>query len=117
MDGNMPEIYEMASTYKVFVLLHIDPPSGLGVEKREDAPLFSIYSLKMNQKDFVFIFAASKEEAIQFYTKTFHQTPLNCHEYSLDFLLTRGNDVNSFRDIRKEFIRFPAIAGYFKRVR
>ena len=74
-----------------------------------------IYSLKMNQKDFVFIFAASEQEAIQYYTKTFHQTPLNCHEYSLDFQLDRGNDVISFRDMRKEFESFPAIAGYFKR--
>nr|WP_263326288.1 hypothetical protein [Neobacillus sp. Marseille-Q6967] len=75
-----------------------------------------IYSLKMNQKDFVFIFAASKQEAIQFYSKTFHQSPLNCNEYPLDFQLARGNDVISFRDMRKEFESFPAIAGYFKRV-
>ncbi|MFP5115891.1 hypothetical protein ACSU64_26585 [Bacillaceae bacterium C204] len=74
-----------------------------------------IYSLKMSQKDFVFIFAASQQEAIQFYTKTYHQTPLNCHDYSLDYQLARGNDVISFRDMRKEFMSFPAIAGYFKR--
>nr|WP_246869506.1 hypothetical protein [Priestia megaterium] len=43
-----------------------------------------IYSLKMNRKDFVFIFAGSHKEAIQFYTETFHQNPLNCHDYSLD---------------------------------
>ncbi|MEH7011992.1 hypothetical protein V7087_14480 [Neobacillus niacini] len=75
-----------------------------------------IYSLKMNQKEFVFIFAGSKQEAIQFYTKTFHQTPLNCHEYSLDFQLARGNDVISFRDMRKEFESIPAIAGCFDRM-
>jgi hypothetical protein len=72
-----------------------------------------VYSLKMNQKDFVFIYASSKLEAIQFYTNTFHQSPLNCHENSLDFQLTRGNDVISFRDMKKEYKRFPAIAGYF----
>jgi hypothetical protein len=76
-----------------------------------------IYSLKMDRKDFVFIFAASKQEAIQLYIKTFHQPPLNCHEYSLDFELSRGNGVISFRDMRKEFMSFPAIAGYFKRER
>jgi hypothetical protein len=76
-----------------------------------------IYSLKMNQKDFVFIFAGSHKEAIQFYTETFQQNPLNCHEYSLDFQLARGNDVISFREMRKEFTSFPAIAGYFKRAR
>ncbi len=74
-----------------------------------------IYSLKMNEKDFVFIFADSHKESIQFYTKTFHQVPLNCHEYSLDYQLARGNDVISFRAMRKEFMSFPAIAGYFKR--
>ncbi|MCM3690939.1 hypothetical protein [Neobacillus niacini] len=81
----------------------------LGIHKKR------IYSLKMNQKDYVFIFAISQREAIQFYTKTFHQAPLNCHEYSLDFQLARGYEVISFRDMRKEFERFPAIAGYFKK--
>ena len=71
-----------------------------------------IYSLKMNQEDFVFIFAASKQEAIQYYVKTLHQNPLNCHEYSLDYQIDRGNNVISFRDMRKEFESVPAIAGY-----
>ncbi|MGM7724351.1 hypothetical protein [Metabacillus sp. Hm71] len=72
-----------------------------------------IYSLKMNKNDFVFIFARSQQQAIQFYTETFYQAPLNCHEYLLDFELARGNEVISFRDLRKEFESFPAIAGYF----
>jgi hypothetical protein len=75
-----------------------------------------IYSLKMNQEEFIFIFAHNREEAIQFFMKTFHQRPLNCHEYSLDFELARGNDVISFRDMRKEFKSFPAIAGCYKRM-
>jgi hypothetical protein len=81
----------------------------LGIHKKR------IYSLKMNQKDYVFIFAVSQKEATQFYTKTFHQPPLNCHEYPLDFQLARGNEVISFRDMRKEIDRFPAIAGYFQK--
>jgi hypothetical protein len=76
-----------------------------------------IYSLKMNQKAFAFIYASSQEEAIQFYTKSFHKTPLNCHEYPLDLELTRGNGVLTFRDMKKEFKSFPAIAGYFARRR
>lgn len=79
----------------------------LGIRK------ISVYSMKMDKKTFVFIFAASEEEAIQFYRKSFHQTPLNCHEYSLDFEFTRGNEVISFREMRKEFDCFPAIAGYY----
>lgn len=75
----------------------------------------NIYSLKMNEKDFVFIFAGSKHEAIQYYEETFHQSPLNCHEYPLDFQLVRGKEVFSFRDMKKGIESFPAIAGYFKR--
>lgn len=74
-----------------------------------------VYSLKMDQKTFVFIYALSQEEAINFYTESFLKTPLNCHEYSLDFQLSRGNEFISFRDMKKEFESFPAIAGYFKR--
>ncbi|OIK11924.1 hypothetical protein BIV60_17215 [Bacillus sp. MUM 116] len=74
-----------------------------------------VYSLKMSQKGFVFIFARSGQEAIDFYTKTLHQTPLNCYEYSLDFQLVRGKAVISFRDMKKDINSFPAIAGYFKR--
>ena len=76
-----------------------------------------IYSLKIVHKEFVFIFAANDREAIQFYTNTFHQNPLNCHEYSLDYQLDRGNGVISFRDMRKEFESFPAIAGFCERER
>ncbi|MEH7418639.1 hypothetical protein V7266_25585 [Neobacillus drentensis] len=75
-----------------------------------------IYSLKMKPKEFVFIFAKNKLEAIQFYTKTFQQMPMNCHESCLDFEFTRGNGVVSFREMRKEYESFPAIAGYFKRL-
>jgi hypothetical protein len=74
-----------------------------------------IYSLKMDEKNFIFIFATSREEAITFYTKTFHRTPLNCHNYPLDFLMTRGNRCISFRDMRKDFESFPAIAGFFEK--
>lgn len=75
-----------------------------------------VYSLKMNQKYFVFIFAASREEAIHFYKRTFPHPPLNCHEYPLDFEFNRGNEVISFWDMRKGIEDFPAIAGSFERI-
>ncbi|MGX6443597.1 hypothetical protein ACWM35_10325 [Neobacillus sp. K501] len=75
----------------------------------------NIYSLKMNEKDFVFIFAGSTHEAIHYFEETLHQSPWNCHEYPLDFQLVRGKEVFSFRDMKKGFESFPAIAGYFKR--
>jgi predicted TIM-barrel fold metal-dependent hydrolase len=37
MDGNLSKIYEMAAEYKVPVLLHIDPPTGTGIEQLEEA--------------------------------------------------------------------------------
>lgn len=74
-----------------------------------------IYSLKMNQETFVFIYAGSQEEAIDFYIKSFGQTPLNCHEYPLEFEMTRGNEAISFRKMKKDFKNFPAVAGYFNR--
>lgn len=74
-----------------------------------------IYSLKMNEKAFAFIYAGSQEEAIQYFTQSFHKPPLNCHEYPLDLELTRGNGVISFREMKKEFKSFPAFAGCFMR--
>jgi hypothetical protein len=74
-----------------------------------------VFSLKMRPKEFVFIFAENPEEAIQFYRKTFHQMPMNCHESLLDFEFIRGNGTISFREMRKEYEHFPAIAGYFKK--
>lgn len=76
-----------------------------------------VFSLKMSKKDFVFVYAASKKEAIQFYLKTFNQYPLNCHEYSLDYQLSRGYSAISFVEMSKEFEIIPAIAKYFNRER
>jgi hypothetical protein len=63
----------------------------------------SVYALKKSKREFVFIFASNQEIAIQFYTETFQQTPLNCNEYPLDFQLARGNELISFRDMKKGF--------------
>ncbi|WP_226671145.1 hypothetical protein [Metabacillus litoralis] len=76
----------------------------------------AIYSLKMKQNDYVFIFADSKQKAIQFFKETFGHAPMNCHEYSLDCELTRGNNVISFRKMKMEYERFPVVAGFFNRV-
>ena len=107
LDDHMSKIdLDQADHHKVRVMIQ---NNVLGFHR------VGIYSLKMNHKDFVFIFAANKEEAIQFFTKRFHHSPVNCHEYSLDFELTRGMGDISFREMRKEFLSFPAIAGYFER--
>ncbi|MEH7388413.1 hypothetical protein V7147_23895 [Bacillus sp. JJ1521] len=72
-----------------------------------------VYSLKKNQHEFVFIFAATEQEAIEFFAKTFHHTPLNCHPYSLSTQIVRDYKVMTFWEMRKEHLSFPAIAGYF----
>lgn len=99
--------FEQANHQKVAELIQ---NNQLGIRK------LGIYSLKRNEKEFVFIYAYSVQEAIEFFTKSFQQRPLNCHEYSLDFELARGNGVITFREMKKEFGRFPVVAGYFTRV-
>jgi hypothetical protein len=74
----------------------------------------NLFSLKNSKNEFVFIFAAKQQDVIQLYTKTYHQLPLNCLKYLLDFQLTRGNEVISFRDMRREFLSFPAVVGCFR---
>ncbi|WP_235848390.1 hypothetical protein [Litchfieldia alkalitelluris] len=75
-----------------------------------------IYSLKMRQGEFVFVFARSPNEAKEFYVKTFQCTPLNCHEYLLEFEVARGNGGISFREMKKEFGEFPAVVGFCRRI-
>lgn len=74
-----------------------------------------VYSLKKNQQEFVFIFAENEQEAMEFFAKSFHQTPLNCHPYSLSTQIVRDYKVMTFWEMRKEHLSFPAIAGYFEK--
>jgi hypothetical protein len=37
MDGNLPKVYELIAEYDAPILLHIDPPNGLPVQKLEEA--------------------------------------------------------------------------------
>ncbi|MED0758754.1 hypothetical protein P4S93_07375 [Aneurinibacillus thermoaerophilus] len=74
-----------------------------------------IFSLKYDNKQFAFIFAANEEEAIEFFQKIFKRNPYNCHEYPLDFPMSRGNEFLTFRDMKKEYSRFPALAGFYER--
>ncbi|MEK4381149.1 hypothetical protein NSS70_04425 [Aeribacillus sp. FSL K6-2848] len=73
------------------------------------------FSLKYDEKIFAFVFAASQEEAIEFFQKKFKRKPKNCHEYPLDFPMARGQEFLTFRDMRKEHKNFPAIAGIYER--
>ncbi|NOU86060.1 amidohydrolase family protein [Paenibacillus sp. LMG 31460] len=37
MDGYLPDIYEICAKYKVPILLHIDPPNGMVIDKLEES--------------------------------------------------------------------------------
>jgi predicted TIM-barrel fold metal-dependent hydrolase len=37
MDGFLPQIYEICAEYKAPILLHIDPPNGIVIDKLEEA--------------------------------------------------------------------------------
>jgi hypothetical protein len=74
-----------------------------------------VFSLKYDDKLFAFVFAASQEEAIEFFQKKFKRNPKNCYEYPLDFPMSRGNEFLTFRDMRKEHSKFPALAGFYER--
>jgi hypothetical protein len=102
-DTSKIDLYQ-ADRKKVAEIIQKNP---LGLNK------VGVYSLKMDLKTFVFIYASSQEEAVQFYNESFQNHPLNCHEYPLEFQLISGKEVVSFRDMKKEFNSFPAIAGYF----
>lgn len=75
-----------------------------------------MYSLKMSKTTFVFIFAANKQEAIQYFSKTFHQRPLNCCEYLLEYEFARGNEITTFREMKRDHEKFPTIAGYYEKI-
>ncbi len=74
-----------------------------------------IYGLKMNDQDFVYIFARNVEDAIQLFSKTYHQLPVYWKESDLDTDFVRGKETISFRDMRKEYNSFPAFVGEFSK--
>lgn len=74
-----------------------------------------IFSLKYDAKRFAFVFARNEKEAIEFFHKRFRRKPYNCYQYPLDFPMSRGREFITFRDMKKEHSRFPALAGFYER--
>jgi hypothetical protein len=108
LDDDMSQIdFDQVDPQKVAEMIS---KNVLGIQK------LNIFSLKRSKTEFVFIFATRQQDAIQLYTETYHQLPLNCLEYLLDFQLVRGNEVVSFRDMRREFVSFPAVVGCYKKI-
>lgn len=69
----------------------------------------------MNDEKFVFIFAESVLDAVIHYVRTYRIPPLNCHEYSLDIEIIKKNEVMTFREMKKQHFKFPAITGVYLR--
>ena len=80
---------------------------GIAVEK--------VYSLKVSKDAFLFVFAKDPEQAEAFIKKEWGINPLNCHEYPLDTEMVRGKEIVSFREMKKDFLTFPALIGYYKK--
>ena len=76
-----------------------------------------VYSLKIADDEFVFLFAKDPQQAVSFIRNKWKIQPRNCQEYSLDFTIMRGKEFVSFRDMKKDFLSFPAIIGLYKRER
>ncbi|WML38677.1 hypothetical protein RCG19_15930 [Neobacillus sp. OS1-2] len=77
--------------------------------------IIGVFALKQSANRFIFIYAKDEEEAIEFFRKELKSSPKNCHEYLMDFVIEKGNRSISFRDLKKEYERFPAIIGYYER--
>jgi hypothetical protein len=74
-----------------------------------------VYALQVADNEFVFVFAKDPQQAVAFIRNKWKVHPRNCQESSLDFTIMRGQEIVSFRDIKKDFLSFPTIIGLFKR--
>jgi hypothetical protein len=76
-----------------------------------------VYSLKIADDEFVLLFAKDPQQAVSFIRNKWKIQPRNCQEYCLDFTIMRGKEFISLRDMKKDFLTFPAIIGLYKRER
>jgi len=72
-----------------------------------------LFALSATKGKYFFIFARNEEEAIRHFTKTFQRKPRTCKRVLLDHEVMRGNEVVTFRTLRKEYTKFPVIIGKF----
>jgi len=74
-----------------------------------------VYSLKISDAEFVFVYAKNTVEAVAFIQKKWTINLRNCHEYPLDFTIMRGKECISFREMKKDFQSIPAIIGTYQK--
>ena len=74
-----------------------------------------VYSLKISDDKFVFVYAKDAQTATAYIKNNWKIQPLNCHEYLLDNTIMSGKEFISFRDLKKDFLSFPALIGFYER--
>jgi len=74
-----------------------------------------VYSLKISSNEFVFVYAKNPNQAACFVKHSLNVIPRNCHEYSLDFSIVRGNEFVSFRELKKNLYSSPALIGIYQK--
>jgi hypothetical protein len=74
-----------------------------------------VFSLKIADNEFAFVFAHHQQEAREFLHDSCKIKPINCHEYLLDCSMLRGNEYVTFREMKKDFLTYPALIGFYHR--
>lgn len=71
-----------------------------------------VYELKVNQKDMVYVYAANEQDAIHLFKRTFRKAPLEVDECPLETEIMVGNQVMTFRELKKTYNHFPAFITF-----
>ncbi|KYD28544.1 hypothetical protein ABEV35_10885 [Geobacillus stearothermophilus] len=74
-----------------------------------------VFSLKIRQGRFAFVFATNEEEAKLFVQHKYGIEPKNCFQYPLDFPMSIGNRFTTFREMAREKNSFPSLAGFYQK--
>lgn len=74
-----------------------------------------VFSLKVGQGRFAFVFAANEEEAKSFVRHKYGIEPKNCFQYPIDFPMSIGNRFTTFREMARAKNSFPSLAGFYQK--
>ncbi|WMV75009.1 hypothetical protein [Geobacillus thermodenitrificans] len=74
-----------------------------------------VFSLKIGQGRFAFVFAANEEEAKSFVRHKYGIEPKNCFQYPIDFPVSIGNRFTTFREMARAKNSFPSLAGFYQK--
>ncbi|MED3747584.1 MULTISPECIES: hypothetical protein [Geobacillus] len=73
-----------------------------------------VFSVKVGQGRFAFVFAADEEEAKSFIRHKYGIEPKNCFQYPLDFPMSIGNRFTTFREMARTK-NLPSLAGFYQK--